>query len=123
VDTQGLNVGFGADGMFAAHGNPWTTLQFMVTGETFNGEDILTDDPLGRGPQQITLMEGLRGYSRDAAWFMREEHERGQLKVGYLADLIVLDQNPFEVDAHEIRDTRAALTIVDGKVVYTNGSL
>jgi hypothetical protein len=123
VDTPGLNVGFGADGMFAAHGNPWTTLQFMVTGETFNGEDILTDDPLNRGPQQITLMEGLRGYSRDAAWFTREEHERGQIKVGYLADVIVLGQNSFEVDAHKIRDTEAVLTIVDGEVVYSSGSL
>ena len=123
LDTPGLNAGFGADGMFAAHGNPWTTLQFMVTGEAFNGEDILSDDPLGRGPQQITLMEGLRGYTRDAAWFTREEHERGRLKVGYLADVIVLEQNPFEVDAHKIRDTEAALAIVDGEVVYSNGSL
>jgi predicted amidohydrolase YtcJ len=68
-------------------------------------------------------MEGLRGYSRDAAWFTREEHERGQLKVGYLADVIVLEQDPFEVDVREIRDTKAALTIVDGEVVYTSGSL
>ena len=42
VDTPGLNFGFGADGMFAGHGNPWTTLQFMVTGENYRGEDILT---------------------------------------------------------------------------------
>ena len=67
LDTPGHNVGFGADGMFAAHGNPWITLQFMVTGENFRGEDILTSDPLGRGPQQITLMEGLRGYTAGAA--------------------------------------------------------
>ena len=123
LDTPNLNVGFGADGMFAAHGNPWTTMQFMVTGETFNGEDILTNDPLGRGAQQITLMEGLRGYTRGSAWFTREEHERGQLKEGFLADVVILDQNPFEVDDHQIRDTKAALTIVDGKIVYSNGSL
>ena len=123
LDTPNLNVGFGADGMFAGHSNPWTTLQFMVTGETFNGEDILSMDPLGRGPQQITLMEGLRGYTKNAAWFTREEHERGQLKAGYLADLVILKQNPFEGDAHNIRDTKAALTIVDGKIVYSDGSL
>jgi predicted amidohydrolase YtcJ len=123
VDTPDLNVGFGADGMFAAHGNPWTTLQFMVTGEAFNGEDILTDDPLGRGPQQITLMEGLRGYTKDAAWFTREEHERGQIKSGFLADVVILKQSPFEADSRSIRDTEAALTIVDGKIVYTDGSL
>ena len=123
VDTPGLNYGFGADGMFAAHGNPWTTLQFMVTGENYRGEDILATDPLGRGPQQITLMEGLRGYTRGAAWFTREEHERGQIKAGYLADLIILNQNPFEVEARRIRDTRSALTIVDGEIVYSDGSL
>ncbi len=122
-DTPELNVGFGADGMFAGHGNPWTTLQFIVTGETFNGEDILTNDPLGRGPQQISLMEGLRGYTRGSAWFTREEHERGQLKAGFLADLVILNQDPFEIDVRLIRETQAALTIVDGKVVYSDGSL
>ena len=123
VDTPGLHVGFGADGMFAAHGNPWITMQFMVTGENFRGEDILTADPLDRGPQQITLMEGLRGYTSGAAWFTREEHERGQIKAGYLADLAVLNRNPFAADERRIRETEAALTIVDGEVVYSSGSL
>lgn len=123
VDTPNLNFGFGADGMFAGVGNPWTILQFMVTGENYRGEDILTADPLGRGPQQITLMEGLRGYTRGAAWFTREEHERGQLKAGFLADLVILNQNPFEADTRKIRETRAVLTIVDGEIVHSDGSL
>ena len=124
VDTPNLNFGFGADGMFA--GVPailGAILQFMVTGENYRGEDILTADPLGRGPQQITLMEGLRGYTRGAAWFTREEHERGQLKAGFLADLVILNRNPFEADTRQIRETRAVLTIVDGEIVYSDGSL
>ena len=123
VDTPNLNFGFGADGMFAGVGNPWTILQFMVTGENYRGEDILTADSLSRGPQQITLMEGLRGYTRGAAWFTREEHERGQLKAGFLADLVILNRNPFEADTRQIRETRAVLTIVDGEIVYSDGSL
>ncbi|HEY5624558.1 MAG TPA: amidohydrolase family protein [Gammaproteobacteria bacterium] len=123
VETPGLNYGFGADGMFAAHGNPWTTLQVMVTGETFNGEDILSDDPLGRGAQQISLMDGLRGMTRNAAWFTREEAERGQLKAGFLADVVILDRDPFAVDERRIRETRAALTIVDGEIVHSDGTL
>ncbi len=78
----------------------------------------MTDDPLDRGSQQITLMEGLNGYTKNAAWFTREEHERGQLKAGYLADLVVLTRNPFQGNVHQIRDTKSAITIVDGKVVY-----
>jgi hypothetical protein len=122
-ELYGLNVGCGADGMFAGHGNPWTTMQFMVTGETFNGEQILANDPLGRGDQRISLMEGLQCYTKGSAWFTREEHERGQLKPGYLADVVILAQNPFDVDEHEIRDTKAALTILDGEIVYSDGSL
>ena len=123
LETPGLNYAFGADGMFAGHGNPWITLQFMVTGESFNGEDILTEDPLGRGPQQVTLMDGLKGFTRNAAWFTREENERGQIKVGYLADIVILKRNPFEINVRQIRDTKAALTIVDGEVVYSDESI
>ena len=54
---------------------------------------------------------------------MREEHERGQLKAGYLADLAILNQDPFAVDERQIRNTKAVLTIVDGTVVYSDGSL
>ena len=68
-------------------------------------------------------MEGLRGYTSGAAWFTREEHERGQIKAGYLADLAILNRNPFEADERRIRETEAALTIVDGEVVYSSGSL
>ena len=123
VDTPGLNFGFGADGMFAGPGNPWTILQFMVSGENYRGDDILSADTLGRGPQQITLMEGLRGYTRGSAWFTREEHERGQLSAGFLADLAILNQDPFQVDPRHIRDTRATVTIVDGEIVFSDGSL
>jgi predicted amidohydrolase YtcJ len=98
-------------------------MQFAVTGETYNGIDILTNDGRHDGPQQITLMEALTAHTRGPAWFSREENERGQLKAGYLADVVILDRNPFAVDVHTIRDTKAALTIVDGEVVYTNGSL
>jgi len=133
IDAQnelGLHVGCGADGMFAANGNPWTTMQFMVTGEAFDGTQLLKDDPFARAfpgsrapDQTIELMEGLQCYTKGSAWFSREEHERGQLKAGFLADVVILDQNPFEVEERRIRDTKAALTIVDGEIVYDDQSL
>ena len=82
-------------------------MQFMVTGRNFNGEDLFTNDPLGRGPQQITLEEeeeAVRGHTVDNAWFTREEHERGVLKEGFLADLVILNQNPLEVDSEKISE-------------------
>lgn len=118
LDTPGLNVGFGADGMHAGHGNPWITMQFQVTGKTFNDIDILSDHPAG--PQQITLIEALRGHTKGSAWFTREENERGQIKNNYLADIVILNQNPFKVCFCQIRKTKSILTIVDGKIVYNS---
>jgi hypothetical protein len=127
---HGLHVGCGADGMFAGHGNPWTTLQFMVTGEAFDGTQLLENDPFAAAfpgsrasDQTAELMEGLQCHTKGSAWFTREEHERGQLKEGFLADVVILDRNPFLADEHSIRDTKAALTIVDGDIVYSDGSL
>jgi predicted amidohydrolase YtcJ len=40
------------------------------------------------------------------------------LETGKLADMIVLDQNLFDVDPERIRDTNVILTMVDGKIVY-----
>jgi len=127
---HGLHVGCGADGMFAGHGNPWTTLQFMVTGEAFDGTQVLKNDtfaaafPGSRAADQTaTLFEGLQCYTKGSAWFTREENGRGQIKEGYLADVVILNQNPFNVDESRIRETKAALTIVDGEIVHSDGSL
>ena len=40
------------------------------------------------------------------------------IEVGKYADMIVLDQDLFEIDADEIYGTEVELTIVGGKVVY-----
>jgi predicted amidohydrolase YtcJ len=129
-NEHGLHVGCGADGMFAGHGNPWTTLQFMVTGEAFDGTQLLANDTFAAAfpgsrvsDQRADLIEGLQCYTKGSAWFTREEDDRGQLKAGYLADVVILNQNPFNVDEHQIRDTKASLTIVDGEIVYSDGSL
>jgi predicted amidohydrolase YtcJ len=52
---------------------------------------------------------------------MGVEKERGSIEPGKLADLAVLSQNILEVPPDSIRDTKALLTLVGGKVVYRNG--
>ncbi len=38
------------------------------------------------------------------------------------ADMIVLDQNLFEIDSKDIDETRVLQTIMDGKIVYDRGN-
>jgi hypothetical protein len=40
------------------------------------------------------------------------------LKPGYLADLIVLDRDPFAIPPAELHTLRVLMTVVDGKVVF-----
>ncbi|GAB6255054.1 hypothetical protein PSKAS_05760 [Peribacillus sp. N1] len=65
----------------------------------------------------ITLSEALKTYGT----FRYEE--LGTLEVGKLADIIVLEQNLFEVPAEEIPNTKVQLTIVDGKVVFDHTTI
>jgi predicted amidohydrolase len=42
----------------------------------------------------------------------------GTLEAGKLADIVVLDQNIFEIEIDSIGDTQVLVTIFNGKVVY-----
>lgn len=48
------------------------------------------------------------------------EKQKGKLIPNYFADLIVLDQNIFTLPPEDIRKTTIILTMIDGKIVYSN---
>ena len=48
------------------------------------------------------------------------EHLKGSLEVGKLADVVILDQNLFEISPEKILDTRVIMTVCDGKIVFQN---
>jgi predicted amidohydrolase YtcJ len=60
-------------------------------------------------------------YTRGAAWYLNRENEMGSIEEGKFADLVVLDRDYFSVSDADMRRTRAALTVVDGKIVYDTG--
>ncbi len=65
-----------------------------------------------------TLEQTLLSYTRDAAYAEFMEHEKGMLKPGYLADLVLLSEDIFSVSPQEIERVHPAMTIVDGRVVF-----
>ena len=54
----------------------------------------------------------------EAAYALFREQELGSLKTGKLADLIILSDNPLEVDADDILDIQVLMTMVGGNVEY-----
>ena len=110
----GARPAFGSDWTVAPL-DPLLGLYAAVTRRTLDGAH-----PEGWIPEQrLSVEEALVGYTRDAASAGFAEDATGRLSPGYLADLVVLDRSPFEVDTEEIDDLRVMLTVVGGRTVYS----
>jgi predicted amidohydrolase YtcJ len=46
------------------------------------------------------------------------EHQKGQVKEGFLADLVLFSHDLFALPAEEIQAARAVMTMVDGRIVF-----
>lgn len=67
--------------------------------------------------QRLTPIEALRAHTIDAAWQVFEDHQRGSLEPGKLADLAILSDNPL-TGSTPIKDIRVEETIRGGETVY-----
>jgi len=71
------------------------------------------------GPsQRVTPFEGLKTMTEWAAEQYGEADRKGTLEVGKLADLVILDKDPIQVDPTAIKDIRIVETIKEGATIY-----
>jgi len=63
----------------------------------------------------------LTAFTYGPAYAAGMEDKLGRLAPGYLADLIVLDKNPFEIDPHELRHLKPVSTMLGGSWVWGEG--
>jgi predicted amidohydrolase YtcJ len=73
-------------------------------------------EPLLPG-QALTLAEALAAYTAGSA-YVNHLDETGAVAPGYLADLVVLDRDPFTGPPGEIASAAVALTYVEGQQVF-----
>jgi predicted amidohydrolase YtcJ len=113
IALGGGEYAFGSDWPIVTM-NPWEAIQTAVTRQT------LDRTPEGGfiPSQKLTVAQAIEGYTRNAAYAGRLEKYEGSLEVGKAADVIMLDRNIFEIDAHNIHNTKVVLTIVGGNIVY-----
>ena len=80
-------------------------------------------DLRGHGPylpqEAFTLCEALHSFTSDGAYASFEEHRKGQILPGMLADFVVLGKNPFEADPYTLKDIPIVKTYLGGKMVYS----
>ncbi len=68
--------------------------------------------------QALTREEALRCATMGGAYLTFEERIKGSLEPGKLADIIVTSQDPLTCDIEKLRETKADMTIVGGKIVF-----
>jgi predicted amidohydrolase YtcJ len=72
----------------------------------------------GLAPQSQELAECLVSYTREAAFAEFQEHQKGQLRPGFLADLVLLSANLESIPSEEISSVVPVITICNGHITY-----
>jgi predicted amidohydrolase YtcJ len=68
--------------------------------------------------QKLSVAEAVWGYTMGAAIAAGQENVLGSLTPGKLADMIVLDQDIFEIPSGQIHATKVVMTVFGGRIVY-----
>ena len=66
----------------------------------------------------VSLAEALKANTLGAAYVLGQEDKIGSVEVGKLADLVVLEQNLFDIPKENIADTKVLLTMFNGNIVF-----
>ena len=90
---------------------PLMALQSMVTRKDFSGE-------VWGARQKVSVDEALVIATINGAWASHEEDLKGSITTGKLADFVMLEKDPHDVNADEIKKIAIARTVVGGKTVY-----
>lgn len=96
--------------------NPMLGLSSAVSRKSATGNDI-------GSCQNISILEAIRLYTYNGAYASFEEDKKGSIEVGKLADLAVFDGDLMEATPKELENIKCVLTMIDGEIVYQNGSL
>jgi predicted amidohydrolase YtcJ len=110
---NGARLAFGSDWTVAPI-DPLLGIYAAVTRRTLDGKN-----PKGWVPEEkITVEEALRAYTVTNAYGVFAEGTRGKLAPGYLADLVLLDQDLTAIAPETIDRVGVRTTVVGGKVVF-----
>ena len=90
---------------------PLMAIQSMVTRKDFNGN-------VWGARQRVTVDEALTIATINGAYASHEEHVKGSITAGKLADFVMLEKDPHEVDPDTIKEIKIVRTVVGGKTVY-----
>ena len=114
---HGVRLAFGTDWPIAPL-DPLLTLYAATTRATLDGK-------YGQGwfpEQKVSIQEAIAAYTLGSAFAEFQEHDKGSIEPGKLADLVLLSQDVLTIAPAAIRDTHVLKTWLGGVEVYDSSA-
>lgn len=114
MEKAGARLVFSSDWPSTLTLDPWRGLHCAVNRTTDDGR------PAGGWlPEHaISVESALRAYTSGGAYAEFEEATKGTLTAGKVADLVVLNADPFRMQPSRLHVLKPVLTVFDGRVVF-----
>ncbi len=111
--ATGALVVAGSDWSVVPSVNPWLAIETMVTRQMPGG----SEESLGE-QGRISMDEAFRIMTESGATLMGHRDKVGSIEVGMRADLVVTQNNPFDVPISQVHATKVLMTFIDGEKVF-----
>lgn len=79
----------------------------------------LDAEPIGGEHQRLSLETAMAAYTSGSAYVNHRDHDTGWVREGYLANLVVIDPNPFALPAEDLHRAEVRETWIDGDLAYS----
>jgi predicted amidohydrolase YtcJ len=103
----------GSDWSVVPSVNPWIGIETLVTREKPGG----STDTFGKA-EAITLTEAFKLFTVNSAIEEGTSSKVGRIEPGMLADVIVVDKNPFETPITQVHAVTVKMTFIGGEKVF-----
>ncbi len=114
LSKHGAVLAFGSDAPVETP-DPFAGLYAAVTRRRSDG----APSPDGwYADQRLSIQQALQAYTLGPAYAAGLENQQGRLSPGYLADLVLLDHDPFHCDASQLMQIRPTATMLGGNWVF-----
>jgi predicted amidohydrolase YtcJ len=112
---KNIPVALSTDAPVVSNLNPFSNIKNSILRKTSAGNTI--------APQEsITLAQALHAYTVGSAFAEKKEQLKGKIAEGQFADFIILDKNPFTVEAEDLDSIKVMETYVNGKCLWKQNS-
>ncbi|MDG2461028.1 MAG: amidohydrolase [Luminiphilus sp.] len=96
--------------------NPMFNIEMAVTRQQAGNPEVPVQP---RASERLSVDQAIRAHTVDAAWQLRLEDQIGTLEVGKLADIVVLDRDPYLSDPYALHRVLVDHTFSNGRLVFS----